>query len=162
MSREFLFLTKGYIYIDTEKDFLKANSHRTKTETKATLFFDVCRIFTARKRSLGQGNMFTPVCHSVHRGGCLLRGGGVPALRGTGYACSGGGGACSRGVPGGDPPDGHCCRRYASYWNALLSLITFPLVPCKETSRTHQKAKSLSPLFWLIVNERLGNLLSPA
>ena len=23
---------------------------------------------TARKRSLGQGNMSTPVCHSVHRG----------------------------------------------------------------------------------------------
>ena len=26
------------------------------------------KLFTARKRSLGQGNMFTPVCHSV-RGG---------------------------------------------------------------------------------------------
>ena len=26
-------------------------------------------VITARKRSLGQGNMFTPVCHSVHRGG---------------------------------------------------------------------------------------------
>ena len=25
-------------------------------------------VFTARKRSLGQGNVFTPVCHSVHRG----------------------------------------------------------------------------------------------
>ena len=25
-------------------------------------------IFTARKRSLGQGNIFAPVCHSVHRG----------------------------------------------------------------------------------------------
>ena len=24
---------------------------------------------TARKRSLGQGNVFTPVCHSVHMGG---------------------------------------------------------------------------------------------
>ena len=26
------------------------------------------------------------------------------------------------GVPGGDPPppDGYCCRRYASYWNAFL------------------------------------------
>ena len=28
----------------------------------------VC-IFTARKRSLGQGNIFAPVCHSVHSGG---------------------------------------------------------------------------------------------
>ena len=26
---------------------------------------------TVRKRSLGQGNIFTPVCHSVHRGVCL-------------------------------------------------------------------------------------------
>ena len=26
-------------------------------------------IITARKRSLGQGNIFTPVCHSVHGGG---------------------------------------------------------------------------------------------
>ena len=25
-------------------------------------------IFTARKRSLGQGNVFTRMCHSVHRG----------------------------------------------------------------------------------------------
>ena len=38
-------------------------------------------LFTARKRSLGQGNIFTPVCHSVHRGGV--------------HGCSGGGGqAC--------------------------------------------------------------------
>ena len=37
--------------------------------------------FTARKRSLGQGNIFAPVCHSVHRGG--------------GWA---GGAACSRGA----------------------------------------------------------------
>ena len=43
-------------------------------------------IITARKRSLGQGNMFTPVCHSVHRG--------VP----------GPGGFWSWGVPGGEPP----------------------------------------------------------
>ena len=54
---------------------------------------------TARKRSLGQGNMFTPVCHSVHgRGvpgpvGCLVPGG-----------CLVWGGAWSGGVPGGDLP----------------------------------------------------------
>ena len=30
-------------------------------------------LVTARKRSLGQGNMFTPVCHSVHRGGAWWR-----------------------------------------------------------------------------------------
>ena len=72
-------------------------------------------IITARKRSLGQGNIFTPVCHSVHRGGkmpgprgvpggCLLPGGLLPGGRG---ACSGDGGEvpASRGwvclLPGG-------------------------------------------------------------
>ena len=30
-------------------------------------------IATGRKRSLGQGNIFAPVCHSVHRGGYLGR-----------------------------------------------------------------------------------------
>ena len=27
-------------------------------------------IFTARKQSLGQGNVFTHICHPVHRGVC--------------------------------------------------------------------------------------------
>ena len=31
--------------------------------------YDIAAVFTARKRSLGQGNIFTPVRHSVHRGG---------------------------------------------------------------------------------------------
>ena len=57
-------------------------------------------IFTARKRSLGQGNIFTPVCHSVHReAGCLVL--GACHVRGGAWS---GGGACSQGgVPGGDP-----------------------------------------------------------
>ena len=36
---------------------------------------------TACKRNLGQGNMFTPVCHSVHRGSAWSQG-GVPGPRG--------------------------------------------------------------------------------
>ena len=36
------------------------------------LVFGKALIFTARKQSLGQGNIFTPVCHSVHRGGVCL------------------------------------------------------------------------------------------
>ena len=32
-------------------------------------------IFTARKRSLGQGNIFISVCHSVHGGVCVVWGG---------------------------------------------------------------------------------------
>ena len=35
---------------------------------------------TARKGSLGQGNIFAPVCHSVHRGGTWE---GTPPLAGT-------------------------------------------------------------------------------
>ena len=55
--------------------------------------------FTARKRSLGQGNVFKPVCHSVHGGGVS-----VPA-RITGHMTGGSlsreslsGGALSRRV----------------------------------------------------------------
>ena len=33
------------------------------------VFYRNFLIFTARKRSLGQGNIFAPVCHSVHREG---------------------------------------------------------------------------------------------
>ena len=48
-------------------------------------------------------------------GGCLVR--GMPALEG----------ACSRDAWW-RPPDGYCCRQYASYWNAFLlhvSVILF-------------------------------------
>ena len=63
---------------------------------------------------LREGNVFTGVCDSVHRG--------VPA---PGGVCPGGvpgpgGRLVPGGVPGGDPPDGHCCGRYASYRNAFL------------------------------------------
>ena len=70
------------------------------------------------------------VSHSVHGGvpgpgvggGCLVLG-KVSAPGGGVLAWSGG--AWSRGVsaPGGlvqTPPDGYCCGRYASYWNAFL------------------------------------------
>ena len=39
-------------------------------------------IFTARKWSLGQGNVFTPVCHSVHRGCVSQHSWGRPPLQG--------------------------------------------------------------------------------
>ena len=35
----------------------------------SNLPFYLVVLITAHKRSLGQGNIFTPVCHSVHRGG---------------------------------------------------------------------------------------------
>ena len=67
-------------------------------------------IITARKRSLGQGNMFTGVCLATGEdawsiGEDAWSRGGVPG-------------------PGGclveTPPDGYCCGRYASYWNVFL------------------------------------------
>ena len=93
-------------------------------------------IFTARKRSLGQDNMFTGVCLSTGGGGgvwswgCLLQGAlvqgvGVP---GPDWGClvRGGsgwegvpapgvwpapGGVWSEGLPGGDPPPGRLLLR---------------------------------------------------
>ena len=93
-------------------------------------------IFTARKRSLCQGNIFTHVRHSVREGGgpayrwgCLPTewGGGLPrgdrrsAYRGGGSVYSGG----KEGLPteGGwaDPlPRNQKSGRYASYWNTFL------------------------------------------
>ena len=40
-------------------------------------------IITARKRSLGQGNIFAPVCHSVHRGSASVHAGIHPPAKET-------------------------------------------------------------------------------
>ena len=66
-------------------------------------------VFTTRKRSLGQGNIFIGVCQEF----CSQ--GGGPGLGGLLL-----GGAAPGGVPGGDPPDGYRCGQFASYWNAFL------------------------------------------
>ena len=52
-------------------------------------------------------------------GGCLVLG-GVP---GPGGGVPAPGGLVLLGGPGGDPPDGYCCGRYASYWNAFLFIV---------------------------------------
>ena len=76
-------------------------------------------IFTARKRSLGQGNVFTCVCHSV-RGG-LHSGRGPPPT-----------GICIQGGTVGQTPPGiwdtriwSTSGRYASHWNAFLFVVCF-------------------------------------
>ena len=73
--------------------------------------------------------VFLKECVCPRGGGCLVPGGGLLL----------GGGVCSRGMsaPGGllsqhalrqtpPPPgrDGHCCGRYASYWNSFLFVWT--------------------------------------
>ena len=75
------------------------------TKSTQTLQLDHRLKFTARKRSLGQGNVFKPVCHSVHRDRGWLPGihhrshdqGGLPPK-----------GVCIEGglYPGGLPPGG--------------------------------------------------------
>ena len=74
--------------------------------------------FYRPKRSFGQGNIFTPVCHSVHRGG-------VPAPN---FRGGGGVGGCLLQIFGGGPPIFGIRSpfgRYASYWNAFLFLKCF-------------------------------------
>ena len=68
---------------------------------KITFKIKIRTIFTIRKRSLGQGNIFTPVCHSVHgegRRAWLLWGGHAWLLRGDAWLLRGGGGmrGCSQ------------------------------------------------------------------
>ena len=111
--------------------------------------FGLARSFfiTARKRSLGQGNIFTSVCHSVHRRGVRARGGVhvgvcvhawgtcvVGGVHARGCACLGGAwqGACVVGVCMAREKgsvrgrkDGHCSGVYASNWNAFLFVYDF-------------------------------------
>ena len=87
-------------------------------------------IFTARKRSLGQGNVLTPVCDSVHRGvSAPLHAGTQPPP-----------------PPGKTPPKQtppfryyticSTSGRYASYWNAYLQhsclLVLYEILPDLE------------------------------
>ena len=106
-----------------------AHGYQTRaTSLSLALVFKVKKrkppIFTSCKRSLGQGNVFTPVCHSVHRESSLSRGVSVRGI------CLGG--LCPRGVSVwgvsdlGDtpwqrpPPCTVTSGRYASYWNTFL------------------------------------------
>ena len=75
-----------------------------------------CFLFTARKRNLGQGNIFTPVCHSVHRGGVrgCSRGACMVALGGPCMVTLGGRAWLLQGVACVVAPEGmHGCSRGA-------------------------------------------------
>ena len=119
--------------------------HLHKLHTTTIICFSIkFKFITTRKRSLGQGNIFTGVCLSTGGGGACSRGvpapWGVPAPGGClvqeggcsggcllwGVPAPGGGGAWSGGclvwgcLVETPPQDGYCCGWYTSYWNAFL------------------------------------------
>ena len=76
-------------------------------------------IVTDRIRSMGEGTVFTGVCHSFcpQKGVSVQREseGWVSDQRGSGCLVRPG-----EGRPPPPPQDGYCRGRYASYWNAFL------------------------------------------
>ena len=77
----------------------------------------VCYSDYRPQMKLRKGNVFTPVSHSVHGGGMH----GTGAMHNGRRAWQGGHG---RGDVRGRR-DGHCCGRYASYWNTFLLYFKF-------------------------------------
>ena len=86
----------------------------------------IAKIFTASKRSLGLGNVFTPVCHSVHRWGWL------PSMHHRSHHQGGlhPWGSASREGLGRHPStseygqqagDTHPTGMYSCFWNTLTS-----------------------------------------
>ena len=93
--------------------------------------FRIIHVITTRKRSLGKGNIFTPVCHSVHRGVVVVS---QHALQMVCLAAGGGVLSCSRGVPGrggllpwGIPgAEGVCSQGWGAPWMATAAGGTHP------------------------------------
>ena len=117
----------------------------------STLHLILC--FYRPQRSC-QGYVFTPVCHSVHRGSvCALVHAGIPPPPGKHTPSPGGTPPEAHPPPGKHthlagkhpleahtpppggplPGDGYRCGRYASYWNAFLFILFSDA--CQDTQR---------------------------
>ena len=89
------------------------------------MIFLFYRIFTSRKRSLGQGNIFTPVCHSVHTGAacvvgaCMAEDGGQGAGGMHGGRCMAGGAICGGGHAWWGM--GACVAGDCAWWGACMA-----------------------------------------
>ena len=103
-------------------DRVAAVEHRTLVSITVS-------IITAPKRSLGQGNVFTSVCHSVQRGVCIQRGSASRGISIRGVCIQG---VCIGGVCIPEAVYIHgiryygirsTSRWYASYWNAFLLMF---------------------------------------
>ena len=129
-------------------DFISFLSYLLEYVSGATVCLCHQYLVTVRKRSLGQGNIFAPVCHSVHRGGTWA---GTPLGRYTSRADTPPWAGTPWQVPpkqvtppagklpgqvrpgryipqAGTPPTVHAglrstSGRYASYWNVFLVLV---------------------------------------
>ena len=118
-------------------NILQKKNHKIKTNLILGVPLSISLV-TARKRSLGQGNIFTPVCHSVHRGRRCY-----PSMHCRWYPsmpCRGGllpGAACclTGCLVEQPPPTGRLLlRAVRTYWNAfwlssINSLLSFPNEP---------------------------------
>ena len=119
MNRQIRILMFGYLLpIHKEISTLELAHYRPQRSWGKVMFLHVCVIlFTGGMLSQHALQVVSQhALQQVSRGGCLVPGG----------VCSQGSAWSRRGllpgVPGGDPQDGYCCRRYASYWNAFLFL----------------------------------------
>ena len=101
--------------------------------------FLMCEIFTARKRSLGQRNVFTPVCDSVHGGGGFL------SQHASQVTWPGGEVSLSRGVSvhGDLCPGSLSGRPLYSNVRAVCILLECILVSYFETSYQQKRKKML-------------------
>ena len=85
-----------------------------------------CSFLLPPTAKLREGNVFTPLCHSVHRlgGGGSVQGGLCPR------GCVQGRSLSRTGSLSGSPPPPRMvtCKRYASYWNAFLFKNGFNIV----------------------------------
>ena len=97
-------------------------------------------IITTHKHSLRRLCFYTCLSVILFTGGACSGGGSAP--RGWGCLLPGGGGVCA---PPTHPPDGICCGRYASYWNAFLFNCVFH--NCNSLRNWHFVQKTVPTFF---------------
>ena len=112
----------------------KLRNYDNRTKWSYGVFTLIVWSFYRPKTKLWEGNVFTPVCHSVHRAeGVYLSacwdthtpGQTPPGKHPTGQTPPWANTHPWADTPPGrhPPPGGHCRGRYASYWNAFLFIL---------------------------------------
>ena len=133
--------------------------HLLKTEHQIIQLFIgrlQSNIYYRSQRSCGQGNVFAPVCHSVHGGGCML-GYHPPQGADTSQEQTP---LRSRHPPRADPPEQTPPPRirsmsgwYASYWNAFLfssvTLLNQTILPVHSVVFVDIPFTMVSFLHWI-------------